>query len=320
MAAPRMALRKLSQEPATDSVPHAAEREPQTEHMIDSSDILIWIHTCPQRAGVLGKLEASLRASDVGARYEVHVCEEKGVENVERWNRDKLLELTQRSRWVVRLEDDVVVSPNFLHNLQTWSALCNPVDFGIGALYLHRLYTDDALAQKSFRRDLRNGSMFFDVQDACGAQAMVFCADTYRQLYDQPVVVGADMDVGLTRACNRTGLRLYVYPISQAQCSSVASQSALGNQNGWQYTSGTFDPSFRYEGRELYQDVTAPWCQGDVFAAYYDVGSDVLRLDLAGWYPRDISFMTAHNGSPIIVSGPRVYPSRSEAKASRWRE
>jgi hypothetical protein len=112
--------------------------------MIDQARILVWVHTWhgrsdPARAATL----RSLDMSDAAGRYEV-MCQPVGV------HRDDFYMATLRSicarrdiDYMIRLEDDVVVSRHLLHNVSRWKATRHS-RFGAGWLSV----TDELLADE----------------------------------------------------------------------------------------------------------------------------------------------------------------------------
>jgi len=98
------------------------------------SNLVVWVHTCPQRKSSLDETLASIDQSDLPI-YRVLSAGEHGkpyswTATIEWWL-DRWLEMAALGEWVLRLEDDVIVSKHIRHNLETWPAILEP-DFGMG--------------------------------------------------------------------------------------------------------------------------------------------------------------------------------------------
>jgi hypothetical protein len=276
--------------------------------MISPDEITIWVHTCPKRLGSLREIVASLDASDAKGRYQILTCEEQGLENVERWTRETIKRLCKKTRFVLRLEDDVVVSPHLLHNVCNWPALGKATDFGVGLLYLHRMYREDTRLKHLIRRDQVSGSAWFENDRICGAQAVVYDAETYWSIYDQlPLMTGAEMDVGISFAVFEAGLRSYVHTPDLVRESDVAKSSELRHKHGADHTSSTFDPEWIREPSKFDHQTNG------MFGAWFvNAKSEIIPIGIGRQVPEG-SFVASSDSGPMVVKGSRVFLRREDA-------
>jgi hypothetical protein len=280
-------------------------------------DILIWVHSCPQRANKLGPLIESLKLSDVDY-YETHVCEEKGVANVERWNRDKLLELSGKAKWVVRLEDDTIVNRNLMSNLRNWPAMNSGSEFGIGLLHLNNIYWEDNDFRSCLLRDKQSGSVWVNQRKVCGAQGQVFNSETFvGKIYPRlPLLPGGEMDIGMTAAAYDAGLRVYLSYPDLVEQSDVAHDSIIGHSHSERfYMSGNFDANYLYDGSSTF-DVRAESLLGKHYSALFvNSKKEIVTVAVplgAHPLPKGLLFGTYH-GTPIMMKGKNVFFTMEEA-------
>ena len=95
------------------------------------SDVTVFVQTCPERDAHIAPTLESLRQSDA----EFKVLRQPEDQRHCRFFLDVLREMASvNTRWVIRLEDDVLVSKHLVHNFLSWPALREP-DFGVGWLF-----------------------------------------------------------------------------------------------------------------------------------------------------------------------------------------
>lgn len=100
-------------------------------------NLTVVVQTCPERSTAAEETFESLRASDIGESFEVMVHPE-GMERC-RFYRSVLVRMAEASTpYVIRCEDDILVSQHLGHNFLTWPALHEPM-FGCGWLYVSEL-------------------------------------------------------------------------------------------------------------------------------------------------------------------------------------
>lgn len=285
---------------------------------MSNPDLLVWVHTCPQRAGKLQSLLDSLSASDTPS-FEVHVCDVIGPAAVEVWNREKLLEISRRAEWIVRLEDDVIVGSKFYSNLSRWPAIHNGQDFGVGLLHLNQVYWEDPVVVGRMRRDRASGSLWLDSRLICGAQGQVFNSKTYREkIYPLlPRMTGGEMDIGMTAAAYDAGLRTYVAFPDLIDQSAVAAESIIGHPLPERfYMSKNFDPAYEYDGSSLF-DKRPFSVTGDFYSAYF-VNAKKCIVDVSvPLGPASLPIgpvWVKHNGAPVLAKGKNIFWSLDEAK------
>jgi hypothetical protein len=75
----------------------------------------------------------SIRRSDIGENFTMSE-HPPGISAAEHWRRTHELAARAKSRFVVVLEDDVLVNEHILHNVETWRYKHDP-NFGAGWLY-----------------------------------------------------------------------------------------------------------------------------------------------------------------------------------------
>lgn len=223
--------------------------------------MLAWVHTCPPREPLLGKLLQSLHDSDL-SEYQVRSCPAKGLGNVEDWFIAQLDELTQKDEWVLRMEDDIIVSPHLAHNVRAWPARRCPY-FGIGLLFRFSWYQDDC---RHWRVDAATGSRYYRHQHVSGAQMVLYRSEVWPRIRARlPLQRGSLMDLGVTEAVWREGLRTYVHTPSQAQTVEAVSRAHCLHMSGQQdHHAPDFDPDYRRPDGEKQDQVVLRWSGGRV--------------------------------------------------------
>lgn len=282
------------------------------------SNACFWIHTCPQRVGRLQALRESIEASDLGSAIEI-VCPAKGTLEIERWNRAKLLELSGKFEWIVRIEDDVVINKHIVHNLETWAALYTGEDFGVALLHLNKFYWQDTNVVSRMRRDRRSGSLWLDQRLVCGAQGQVFNSDVFsKEIYPRlPLMTGAEMDTGMTGAVYDAGLRTYISYPDMVEQSDIAADSAIGHTaSDAKYGSDNFSLDYRSEESPSF-DRRPVDRFGKFYSAYFvNAKKEVVAVDVpivADVIPAGVIW-ARHRGAPIMVKSKNLFWSLKEAK------
>lgn len=280
-------------------------------------DILVWVHSCPQRADRLGPLIDSLKLSDVNY-YEIHICGEKGIANVERWNRDKLLELSSKAKWVVRLEDDTIVNRNLMGNLRNWPAMNAGAYFGVGLLHLNKMYWEDREFCSKLYRDKQSGSIWINQRRVCGAQGQVFNSESFTsEIYPRlPLLTGGEMDIGITAAAYDAGLRTYLSYPDLVEQSNVAQDSIIGHAHAERfYVSGNFDPDYLYEGKPGFDTRPEPLLGKSYSALFVNSKKDIIEVSVPlGVHPMPSGlFWGTHRGTPVMLKGKNVFFTMKEA-------
>jgi hypothetical protein len=111
---------------------------------MNSSDIFVWVHGCPDRKGEeLQPIIDSLEASDAKGAYQIL---EHGPavtrRQIDDFFTDTLYRLSKEYKWILRIEDDSLVHPRILGELAKWPAAnFEYEDFGCGWLYMHHTYS-----------------------------------------------------------------------------------------------------------------------------------------------------------------------------------
>jgi hypothetical protein len=287
---------------------------------LSRSDIVLWVHTCPQREQNLEELKRSLSDSDVG-EYEVLVCPAVGQNAIEQWNRETLRDLASRYKYVVRIEDDTVVNAHMMHNIMSWPALSTGQDFGLGLLHLNNIYWIDSQFKYRISRDRSSGSLWFDAREICGGQGQIFRSEVYLDsIYPRlPLLTGGEMDVGMTAAAYDAGLRTYVMFPDLVEQSSIAAESLLGHSHTEQfYKSNNFLPDFKYEGDRQF-DGRPISVTGKNYSAYFvNSKKQILAVSASLTNPRaelpSGAIVASRRGTPVIVKTKNVFWSLAEAK------
>lgn len=224
------------------------------------SRIHVYVHTCPQRAHQLSRLTDSLDASDVG-EYEVRVCEAKGLFQVEHWYLEQFDELCRQHEWVLRLEDDVVVSPHLRHNLEHWPARRDPY-FAVGSAFRFSCYQDD---WTEWRVDAQTGSLYTVQRLIAGGQALLIRSEKWAEVRKHlPRLPGSMMDLGLSDAVFRADLRYYMHRPSLVQTSEVSRDQCLHSSSQREHYTTNFNPRFKRPENEIQDSNVLSWTGGRV--------------------------------------------------------
>lgn len=267
-----------------------------------------WIHTCPSREALLDPLLASLDRSDIES-FEVRRCDASGLAAVEQWCLEQLDELTQQHEWVLRLEDDIVVSPHLCHNLQSWPARRCPY-FGVGLGFRFSWHIDE---WNSWHTDAQTGSMWANDQVA-GAQVLLVRSEMWPRIRQYlPRMAGSMMDLGLTAAVRLAGLRTYVHRPSLAQTTEVSWHEPLHKNNQHEHFALDYEPSYRRPDGEQRDQRVLEWTEGKV-TRYLPCHDGSVLAVLVDPRKRDVDF-ASNFGSPCIVDHSKLFDDPNEAAA-----
>jgi hypothetical protein len=216
------------------------------------SDVLCYLHTCPQRAGFRDKTIWSIRKSDVGDDF-VTIEHEPGLSRAEIivWWQAELLRLCDEAeragkRWLLRFEDDVLVNRHIMHNVCSWPALLES-SFGMGTLFLW-----DELAKDSNCLGRSPSGLLYRRKHECpGSQCQLISTKILRRIVPQfdalrahywPNARGFAMDGCPSAAIWRRGLLVYIHEPSLVTCHDEGSASAQGNTPKSALVASSFDP------------------------------------------------------------------------------
>jgi len=177
---------------------------------------------------------ASLRASDIGERFTISE-HPPGISAREHWLRTHLLAAQAQSKFVVVLEDDVLVNRHILYNIDTWRYKHDARSFGAGWLYAPGGYS---------RRD----TWYSGTWDWYGTCGVLYRTDRLSFLIERAWqrIEQEDMpwDLAISWACHLDGKRIRVHHPALVEHLN-ALPSKLGNPTGGLRDSGgTFSESF----------------------------------------------------------------------------
>ena len=125
----------------------------------------------------------SIHASDIGRNYTLVTDEPRKFpedgDKLQAWWADTCLAQADAAeargcKWILRLEDDIIVNRHILHNIQHWPALHDPL-FGFGTLFV----PDRWLRRPMFARGV-SGEWYCKFKDVAGAQAQVYSVERIR--------------------------------------------------------------------------------------------------------------------------------------------
>jgi len=206
--------------------------------IIDPTDISIWVHTCPQRAGRIHECIDALKRSDAG-EVSVH-CHEPGLQPRQLcdWWRERWIEEARRgARYVLRIEDDVEVATHLRWNLSTWRAMLAP-DLGVGALF-----TMESVFNRGTGIEVtRDWQCRHRAKQFAGAQMFVmrssdvpWCMDHLTEGFEAymrdarkwPAAWELDFDCSMTAALRIAGKHTYVHLPSLGRSLPAAEHSAF---------------------------------------------------------------------------------------------
>ena len=187
---------------------------------------LVWLQTTTRRDN--SRTVASIEQSDIGTKYVV--CEDKKERTFPRdyadlqktWDafwRDMLKQAAVRKcKYVLRLEDDVIVNEHILHNLATWPAL-NHAKFGYGTLFVPNYWHKNP---QHFKREPDDQCMFRNLIDVEGGQGQLASVETFSKILDgvprareqrglAKPTHAPSFDWALSRSAWQLGLRVFVH-------------------------------------------------------------------------------------------------------------
>lgn len=196
--------------------------------------IEVVVLAAPGRDAVHELSYASLRASDIGARFTV--CENPpGLPPREHWRATHLRAAEAQSRFVLVLEDDVLVNRHILYNVDTWRYKHDEKSFGAGWLYAPGGYS---------RRD----TWYSGTWDWYGTCGVLYRTERLPALVERAwqriEKESMPWDLAISWACHLDGKRLRVHhPALVEHLNDFP--SSLGNPKGGRRDSGgTFSESF----------------------------------------------------------------------------
>jgi hypothetical protein len=143
---------------------------------IDPRKLFVWVHTWHGRPSA--HREPTLRSldlSDARGRYEV-ICQPEGADKDEFYI-ETLTRIAHDPdvQWMVRLEDDVVVNRNLIHNVSRWDCVREPL-FGAGWLSV----TNDLLADKNTCRRTPRGNRYREYRECHFSGGVLMSTETLR--------------------------------------------------------------------------------------------------------------------------------------------
>jgi hypothetical protein len=179
------------------------------------SDFHVFLHTCHRRLGKIGETLASLDASDIRGRYVVE-NQHTGEIPMSFWANAMSRGFFAGKRFIVRLEDDIVVAPRLLEALAAWPALEDPA-FGMGLLCLGWYPHQGGLVERPELRAWESS-----LSHNCPAMAQVFSRASIIQIIkhvrrsrthwwrwsSRPMI---DFDVSVSEACTALRLKVFVH-------------------------------------------------------------------------------------------------------------
>lgn len=151
---------------------------------MNSQDILVWLQSTVRRDP--SRTIRSIEHSDIGSRF-ILVKDQKArtfpqdYSDLQQWWHSTWLDMVASAqirgcRWILRLEDDVLVNRHILHNLCTWSAPHNKL-FGLGTLFV----PDYWLKRPELFQTI-DGAAIRKVKDVEGAQGQLVATDLVAEL------------------------------------------------------------------------------------------------------------------------------------------
>jgi hypothetical protein len=208
-----------------------------------------WIHNCPQRATSVEATIESVGESDIDQwTLWCHSEDLKSAEEIERWWEERLLEASDKSDFVLRLEDDVVVNKHIEHNIKNWPALQRD-DFGVGSVF--------DLADTVWYRFKEPDGTVWNGEDWITAQGLVFKSSLVPKLVSRMREIRKDafkfrrvlrlnFDQVVAAAIHDMGLRVFFHEPCLVDCIPGNGQSTVG-ENHDDYRAKNFDPHWRTE-------------------------------------------------------------------------
>jgi hypothetical protein len=244
--------------PAKPAAPvRAASPAPQAKQIrrqpraLTEEEVRFVVHTCAGRKDRLGPTLESLEASDIAGKYELLECCTGNYPACNDWWCETMLRLAKEPvngvvpKFIVRLEDDVIVNQHIGHNVRAWRAYDEP-DFGMGLLFN---WDNQWPARKTLtkvghvrRKDL----------NLCCAQGQVFLTSHLPALIRSiPVAQRSGVrgelifDWIVTRACRLAGKYVYSHLPSLVNCHSGCRVGATGIHHQGHSSSKTFQLTWR---------------------------------------------------------------------------
>lgn len=294
------------------------------------SRLYVWVHTCPQRIHSLDALMGSLASSDVG-EFDLR-CHEIGLpwEKIKIWWAEQWTDVAAQAKergakFVLRLEDDIVVGRHLVHNVVSWPALELP-DFGVGLLYL-----DDSMIEQlsGLEVEAQTGAMRTTLDHAAFAQAQVVPTELCETLASRSlratealrrtrVAVDLDFDCGFTHVAHHLGKRMYFHVPSLVQTTELSNRSELTEQIARSHTARrTWKPDWRRPDGRL-RDVEAEhlWGYETRWAVLNDGGSGFVSPVRCTPNPTEPQLVN-WQGRSIVMSPERLFATPEAAEEAR---
>ncbi len=218
---------------------------------IDEGWFRVFVHTCSARREKLGPTLESLDASDLKGRYEVLEAPMGHPTVIHAWWSETMRRLASEPffegkppRFILRLEDDVIVNRHILHNVASWQALHEP-NFGFGQLFN---WDGDYPPRACMAAINRHGSVERKDQEFYGAQGQLFLAEIIPQVADSFLHFGKNfygedhfnLDGCVTRSVRSAGKVGYLHRPSLVNCHAACSTAASGYQHNGHFSKKSF--------------------------------------------------------------------------------
>jgi len=209
-------------------------------YFVDPAEISVVVHTHPPRLPYLGTLTESIAQSDImvfDQDYEV-ACEPPGMRRYEKllfWLM-ALLRHARRGKYVLCLDDDVIVNRHILHNLASWPALEDP-NFGMGVAFCGGMVLEPPLIQTPYgwRRERaltpQSQAHFYRSEILTEATMRIWDVlhkEGYRGIKIEKIVYRFDGNI--TAAFGALRRRIYVHRPSLVDCSEVSMIESLAER------------------------------------------------------------------------------------------
>lgn len=216
----------------------------------------MYVHTCPQRAGFRVQTLESVAASDIGKSFTM-ICHAPGLtkQQILQWWEGELLRLCDEAeregqKYLLRIEDDVVVNRYILHNVCSWPALVEP-KFGMGTLFLWDLLERDVgcLARSPF-----TNSLYRHKHECPGSQCQLIPVALLKLIVPEfsamrerywRLARGFAMDGAPSAALWHRGFRVYIHEPSLVDCHDRGMASAQGLVPKAPLVASSFDAEWR---------------------------------------------------------------------------
>jgi hypothetical protein len=289
-------------------------------------NLVVWIHTCPQRLNRIGETTASLDASDI-AEISGNICVAgtgskpySWPETIDWWM-EHWIAMAKLGDWVLRLEDDIIVNPYIGHNLATWPAI-RERDFGMGLGFV----MDDILRDLGGLEFLPNKVVRSKARSTPGGQAQLMPSRLIPQTIDwvrahRYTLEGCNIDcpawfdTGITRALTELGYRTYLHVPSIVRTNAVSDESVASKCHREHHAHRTWlenwkrpeDYEEEFQAEVLLKDYRTRWAvtgDGTIIKC-----KSPARLD-------PVASLVTINGRGCAFQSSSLYDSQAEAYAA----